>query len=121
MPHIIVEFSNNIKSACSVDDLIGCVHLAAIDSGVFEPAAVRTRAVARNVYQVGNSQDESAGFILVKARIRPGRSDEAKNGLLSGLIAAVRNYLNDVKYSKPLMVNVEIHELPPLREGFRLP
>lgn len=121
MPHIIVEYSANIEPACSASDLLKCIHQAAIGTGIFEPGAVRTRAAPRALYQVGDSKDATAGFILIMARIRPGRSQDMQQGLLKELMRATDHYLHTVKYASPLMVNVEIHELPALRVGAKLP
>jgi len=121
MPHIIVEYSANIEPACSASALLDCIHQAAIGTGIFEPDAVRTRAAPRTLYRVGNGKDETAGFILIMARIRPGRQQETQEALLRELMRATEHYLLAVKYARPLMVNVEIHELPPRRVGAKLP
>lgn len=121
MPHIIVEYSSNIEPACSAAGLLRCVHQAALDTGIFDPGAVRTRAAPRSLYLIGNGDDPAAGFIHITARIRPGRTDDALAGLLQGLMNATQQYLAAANYHDPLMINVEVHELPPLRAGAKLP
>lgn len=120
MPHIIVEYSSNIEPGCSAPDLLSCIHRAAIDTDIFDAGSVRTRAAPRNLYLIGNHQNAAAGFIHITARIRPGRSEETLTSLLRALMDAAEQYLRVANYSNPLMVNVEVHELPLLRLGARL-
>ena len=120
MPHIIVEYSSNIEPACCAADLLQSVHQAALDSGIFEPSAVRTRAAPRSLYLVGQNTDPTAGFIHITARIRPGRTTETLESLLRALVDSTEGYLRTANYAAPLMLNVEIDELPALRLGSRL-
>ena len=43
MPHIVVEYSANLRTRLGPQDLIDCVHQAALRTGVFPIGGTRTR------------------------------------------------------------------------------
>lgn len=120
MPHIIIEHSANIANHGAAHDLLRRVHRAAIASSLFDPDAVRTRAAVRDQYLVGATEDPLAGFVLITVRLRPGRGAEALEALAKSLMKAVLEVFREAGYSHPLLLNVEIQELPPVRVGARL-
>ena len=47
MPHIIIEYSDNIEKKIKLETLIEKVHATAIDTGVFPLGGLRVRAAKR--------------------------------------------------------------------------
>ena len=120
MPHIIVEYSRNIEASQPMEGLLRAIHEAAIVSGVFETQAIRTRGEPRDAFLIADLKNPHAGFVHITARIRPGRSQETRQRLGEGLLKAAEEYFRGAAYAHPLALNVEIHELPPIRLGSRL-
>lgn len=113
MPHIIVEYSANLAEVASIPALVSAVHQAAVGSGVFEVAAIRTRAVGRDVVMVGDG-DPTNGFVLVTARIKAGRPLAVQTQVAEALLDAASRCLATAFEQRTIILNVEIHEIPSL-------
>ena len=86
MPHIIVEYAEQIASDSEVNAILQAVHHAIGDSGLFKASQVRTRAYPfKNFTNAGGSDP----YIHIQARIKSGRDTDNKKQLgeviLSGL------------------------------------
>ncbi len=112
MPHILVEYSSNIAPRVEVAGLIGALHGAVVESGLFEPAAVRTRALPRDLYLVADGAPDNV-FLHITARIRAGRSIENRKALGESLLQAAKSALSALPPSTPIALSVEIHEIDP--------
>jgi 5-carboxymethyl-2-hydroxymuconate isomerase len=110
MPHIIAEYSANLEPLLDARKLIDALHLAAIATGIAEPAAVRTRAERRDVFRVADDNPAN-GFVHVVARLRIGRPQDRLKALGEALLAAVEEGLAEAFKSHPIGVTVEIHEI----------
>jgi 5-carboxymethyl-2-hydroxymuconate isomerase len=110
MPHLILEYSANVARAVDIDELVLAVHRAALDTGIAELDALRTRAVARDHYAIADLHPDNM-FLAVVARLGAGRSDEDKHRLLDALLAAVGQQLGDAR--RTAMISVEYQEIDP--------
>jgi len=93
MPHIIIEYSEDIISHEGAKLLVDTVFVAAEESGMFEPLNIKVRAVPVRVYRLGLSAE---GFIHVQCRIHAGRPTETKKALTSDIINTLRDLSIDV-------------------------
>ena len=80
MPHITIEYSANLKDQIDVLKLVETVHQAALRTGVFEVAAVRTRAAGRDLYAIADGHRDNA-FVAINVRVAPGRPAETRKRL----------------------------------------
>jgi 5-carboxymethyl-2-hydroxymuconate isomerase len=112
MPHIIVEYSGNLDGRLEIKDLVDDLHQAAAASSLFEIAAIRTRAVRRDVFRVADG-DAKNGFVHVTARVRQGRTAEQRRELGQALLGAANRRLDAIFASQPLALTVEVHEIDP--------
>jgi 5-carboxymethyl-2-hydroxymuconate isomerase len=112
MPHIIVEYSNNLEAKINVPKLIDAVHQTVLRSGLFEPTAVRTRAAPRALYRIADGAPENV-FLHIAARIRAGRTTAARKALGESLLRAARESLAVLPAASPVAVTVEVHEIDP--------
>lgn len=110
MPHIIVEYSTNLEPALDPQALVDRLHQTAIDLGIAEAAAVRTRAERRDVFRVGDGNPAN-GFVHVVARLRVGRPEEKRKALGEALLAVLNRELDAAFKAHPIAVTVEIHEI----------
>lgn len=86
MPHCIIEFSKNLEKSIEPSVLISVVHQAAIESGLFDPDDIRSRAIVFDEFQI---RADKMSFIHVTLRIMFGRSEAQKNGLSRKVMAAL--------------------------------
>ncbi len=110
MPHILVEYSSNLAPRVEVEGLIGALHGAVVESGLFEPAAVRTRALPRDIYLIADGAPENV-FLHIVARIRAGRSIENRKSLGESLLKAAKQAISALPPSAPIALSVEVHEI----------
>jgi 5-carboxymethyl-2-hydroxymuconate isomerase len=110
MPHIIAEYSANLEDRLDVGALVVDLHRAAVESGVAEPVAIRTRAHRCEHVRIGDGNPEN-GFVHIVARLRRGRPEEKRKALGEALLAAADRRLTDVYPAHPIGLTVEIHEI----------
>ncbi len=92
MPHVIIEYSDNIEAVCDIDSVVDSVHRAATSSPIIPIAGLRTRAVARSNYRIADGGSGYA-FVSVIVRLGPGRSDDQKLELVNLLMDALSKEL----------------------------
>ncbi len=85
MPHIIVEYAEQIADDAKVNEMLNAVHNAIADSGLFEVSHIKTRAYPfRNFTQAGGSEP----YIHIQTRIKSGRDDDNKKRLGEAILSA---------------------------------
>jgi len=110
MPHIIVEYSANLDDSLDIRAFIDDLHRCAIDSGIADAAAIRTRAERREVFRVADDNPANA-FVHIVARLRIGRSEEQRRALADVLLAVTNRHLQRADKTHPLAITVEIEEI----------
>lgn len=110
MPHIIVEYSANLDGSLDVQRLVDDLHQIAVDSGVADVAAIRTRAKRRDAFRVADGDPKNA-FVHVTMRLRIGRSEEQRSKLADALLAATDRNLQRAYATHAIAVAVEMEEI----------
>ncbi len=86
MPHIIIEYAQNLDTSLDINALVNTTYNGALRSDLFEPEAIIIRAIAYPHYLVaGEVQD----FIHLRAQILSGRSEQQKKHLSQCLLESV--------------------------------
>lgn len=111
MPHVTIEYSANVADVTDIDGLVGALHDAALATGVAPLDALRTRAVAREHYAVGDRHPDNM-FVAVTARLAVGRTAEQRQTLLDALLAALDARLGPAQDT--MMLSVECQEIEPV-------
>ena len=104
MPHIIIEYAEDIINQQGAQLLVDAIFVAAEESGMFEPLNIKVRAVPVAVYRLGLLGE---GFIHVQCRIHAGRTTEAKKSLTASIINALRNLSIDVAVMTAEVVDMD--------------
>ncbi len=112
MPHQIVEYSANLDDALDIDALLACVHEAALGTGIFPLAGLRTRAVRRDHYRIADGHPDNA-FVHVLLRIRFGRSLADRERAADAISDALFGFLEPVSASRPLAISLDIQDIDP--------
>ena len=109
MPHIRIEYSSNIEEHHDIQQFVDAIHQAAIDTGIFPLAGIRTRTEPRDVYAVADRQPNHA-FLAIEVRIGPGRTDEELQTLLHSVIdtASAQLSLDDSPLAVALSTEVTL-------------
>jgi 5-carboxymethyl-2-hydroxymuconate isomerase len=110
MPHIVVEYSANLENQIDILKLVEEVHEAALQTGEFEVAAVRTRASRREYYAIADRHRDNA-FVAIWVRIASGRTPERRKGLGEQIFEAACRYLEPVYEKTPIGISLEVQEI----------
>jgi 5-carboxymethyl-2-hydroxymuconate isomerase len=110
MPHLTVEYSANLKRQVDILKLVETVHQAALRTGVFEVAAVRTRAAGRDYYAIADGHPDNA-FVAISVRVAPGRPPETRRRVGQEIFDATCEFLKNVYKTTPLAISLEVQEI----------
>jgi 5-carboxymethyl-2-hydroxymuconate isomerase len=110
MPHLIVEYSANLERQIDIFKLVETVHQAALRTGVFEVAAIRTRAAGRDHYVIADGYRDNA-FVAIFVRVAPGRPPETRRRVGQEIFDAACEFLKNVYETTPLAISLEVQEI----------
>lgn len=114
MPHVIVEFSDNVSSVAGgpvdVSAMVAALHDAALATGTAALDALRTRAVPRECFAIADRHPDNM-FIAVTARLGAGRPLDERQRFVAALMAALESFLGDAQ--RTMMLSVECQEIDP--------
>lgn len=103
MPHIVVEYSENLNTPMRESEVLKALFHTVVDSGLFAPEAVKARAMPYAQYQLPDGGDR---FAHITVSILAGRTEQQRAGLSQAVFeAAMAKLPSDVKLS------VNIHEM----------
>ncbi|AUI85138.1 5-carboxymethyl-2-hydroxymuconate isomerase [Vibrio azureus] len=89
MPNLVLEYSNSVDEQVNVQGLLEDLHQAALDSGLFELASVKSRTLRCHNWLVGE-QGDSVDFIHINFDLLVGRTPEQKRELSRALMAVLQ-------------------------------
>jgi 5-carboxymethyl-2-hydroxymuconate isomerase len=110
MPHVIIEYSANLENQIDILEMVETIHNAALKTGVFELAAVRTRAEGREYYAIADSHRDNA-FVAIWVRVAPGRPAETRHRLGKEIFDAACEFLEEVYKKTPIGISLEVNEI----------
>jgi len=87
MPHLIIEYADQLATDEQVSALLDAVHEAARGTNLFPEDHIKVRALPVSFYRTGGGADP---FIHAQLRIKAGRSEAQKKELSSAVLAAIK-------------------------------
>lgn len=111
MPHVIVEFSDNITAQIPAQDLLSLVHKSVLGTGVFSTGGTRLRAAPRRDYIIGDGSPNNA-FCHIQICIAPGRDPELLLAAKAQIFSEVEQGLAGVFERLNLALSFEFREIP---------
>ena len=112
MPHIIVEYSANLRDEIHLDALLERLHRTALETGIFPIGGARTRAAERSHYRIADGHPDN-GFVHVMLRIGHGRDAKAKAEAAGRIFDALCAHLAPRFDAGPLGITLEVVEIDP--------
>lgn len=87
MPHIIVEYAEQLADDVQITTILQAVHHSISGSGLFEESHIKTRAYPfKEFTNAGGSEP----YIHIQARIKSGRDAENKERLSEEILSGLR-------------------------------
>ncbi len=105
-----IEYSANLDAGVDMAGLCTLVSRTILETGLFEPGAVRVRAFRAEAYAIADLLPEN-GFIDMNFRIGKGRSAEEKKRTGEAIFAAVSEYLAALFTTPHFALSLEIREI----------
>lgn len=94
MPHLIIEYAHTIATPDRIAQANKAAHDAMIQSGLFTPADIKTRAYIAGHVLVGE-QGGQASFVHATVRLLEGRSTQQKQTLSEALREVLKQHMPD--------------------------
>jgi 5-carboxymethyl-2-hydroxymuconate isomerase len=113
MPHIVVEYSGNLKGAVSWPQVLKQLHRAAAEMAELPESGLRTRAHSCEDFLVADGGTRNA-FVHMVLRMGHGRSDDAKQRIGDHLFAVLCESFSEVYGNGPVSISLEIQEIHPI-------
>jgi 5-carboxymethyl-2-hydroxymuconate isomerase len=110
MPHLLLEWSGNLRGRVDFDAFLKAAHEAALGTGAFAVAALRTRGCERAHYRIADGAPDNA-FVHATLRMRPGRDPATKRRIGEAVFDAIAGHLAPVFESLPLGLTFEVQEI----------
>ncbi|CCN35124.1 putative 5-carboxymethyl-2-hydroxymuconate delta-isomerase [Vibrio nigripulchritudo SO65] len=95
MPNLVMEYSNSVDERVNVPLLLEDLHQAAIESGLFDVASVKSRAFRCHHWLVGD-QEDAVDFIHITFDLLSGRTEEQKRNLSRQLMEILQEQASAV-------------------------
>lgn len=110
MPHIIVEYTDNLKEETDISQLLQSLNNVLIArSPVFPIGGIRSRAIELHDYCVADGTVDDA-FVHVTFKIGAGRSNEVKDETCQALFEVVTEHFSEVFDKRSLALSLELVE-----------
>ena len=107
MPHLTLEYTKNLNRF-DPDEVLTLLNTAVFESGQFEEAAIKSRAIELKHSALGITQPDRR-FLALKVAILQGRSPDVRRELAARLMDVLRGYLKGSGDS--VSASVEITEV----------
>ncbi|MGJ3546351.1 5-carboxymethyl-2-hydroxymuconate Delta-isomerase [Bacillus subtilis] len=110
MPHITVEYTDNIKKEVNITELLRDINQAIIaQGGVFPIGGIRARAIELTDYVVADGTEDDA-FVHAALKIGAGRTIEEKRAVGDAIFSAMTEHFSELFYTRYLALSLEIIE-----------
>lgn len=102
MPNLVLEYTNSVDERVNVQRLLEDLHKTVLDSGLFELASVKSRALRCHHWLIGEEED-NLDFIHINFELLAGRTPEQKRELSRALMRVLQEQASHIH---SLTVNV---------------
>lgn len=107
MPHIILEYSNNVGRQLDCEQLLTGLHHALSQFETFEYDRIKSRAIPVNIYVVGQSD---TAFLHTTVAFSQGRSKSLREKIGNRLLEEIQIVLTDAHCRAQVAHSVEIRQ-----------
>lgn len=109
MPHIIVEYTSNIKEEANIPSLLQTIHRVLLARRDSSYRRIRSRAIELHDYLVADGAEDDA-FVHITLKIGSGRSEQVKRNTCGALFDAVKAHFAPLFDQRYLALSLELAE-----------
>ncbi len=110
MPHIVVEYTDNIRDDARIPALLKTLNDTLIaQGGAFPIGGIRSRALELHDYRVADGSEDDA-FVHVTLKIGAGRDEAVKQAACDALFDALKAHFAELYARRYLALSMELIE-----------
>ena len=110
MPHLIVEYTANLKSEADIPALLRKANRVLLDQdGVFPIGGIRSRAIELTDWCMADGEDDYA-FVHITLKMGAGRDDAVKRRTCDALFEMVKAHFASLYAKRYLALSMELVE-----------
>ena len=110
MPHLIIEYTANIRAEADIAALLRKANDVIIaQDGAFPIGGIRSRAIELTDYRMADGAADYA-FVHATLKIGAGRSPEVKKRVCDELFEAIKAHFADLFARRYLALSMELYE-----------
>ncbi|MFE9427484.1 5-carboxymethyl-2-hydroxymuconate Delta-isomerase [Kitasatospora sp. NPDC006697] len=110
MPHLVLEFSANIRDGFDPSAVFPKLHSALAAAGGFRPQDFKSRAVRMDGYFIGDGSQEQS-FVNLDVRTFAGKPVEVREAVSAAALAVLTEAFPDTLRETACDISVQITEL----------
>ncbi|MFK0011781.1 5-carboxymethyl-2-hydroxymuconate Delta-isomerase [Streptomyces sp. NPDC091027] len=110
MPHLVLEYSGNVRDSFDPATVLTEVHSALTTAGGFRPQDFKSRAVRQDVHAVGDGSREQS-FVNLDVRTFAGKSPETRAAIAEAALAVLTRAFARTMSETTCDVSVQVTEL----------
>lgn len=111
MPHLTLEYSNNLPAPVDFGALFARLHGTLAETGPFALGQIKSRAVPHDVFRIGAGAPENV-FVHLTVAILTGRDAEQRHRIGERLLGILREAFARAWDERPCDITVDVREMP---------
>lgn len=116
MPHIIVEYTDNLTAETDIAELLQKLNHVLIARGtVFPVGGIRSRAIALTDYCIADGTEDDA-FVHTILKIGAGRAYDVKKEACDALFKTIQEHFAPLMEKRYLALSMELYEFGELSD-----
>ncbi len=115
MPHVVVEYTANLRADADVPGLLAKINASLIAEGhdgqaVFPIGGIRSRAIALDDWCIADGANVGDGFVHVTVKIGAGRDAAVRKRAFDALFDVVKSHFAKLFAERGLALSMEVIE-----------
>jgi 5-carboxymethyl-2-hydroxymuconate isomerase len=110
MPHVTLEYSNNLTAAVDINALFERIHTALTGYDRIKIGDIKSRAIGYDLFRVATGSPDAV-FVHLSVDILNGRPVEERKEMSQQLLALVHEAFAEIYDSQPCDITVNIREI----------
>ena len=115
MPHIRLEYSNNLNITFKLHDLFREIHHILHEVAGIEISNCKSRVIRSSDFFIGEGDDQEA-LVHLDIHFLEGRSNDIKKDTGNRLLSLLKKYFKEEDNSCRIQITIEIHDI--IRETY---
>jgi 5-carboxymethyl-2-hydroxymuconate isomerase len=112
MPHLRLEYTDNIGAAIQLTDLFAQLHDAISETAGIAIESCKSRAYRPEDYWIGRGEPDNA-FVHLEVQVLEGKTLELKQALGRQCLSLLRSHFGAAPPELDLQITIEIRDMPP--------